>query len=176
MQKVKLPKTIDPIKSANKCSEYSGVFNASDMPRWQAAVVSCGDVIHVEAKFEKDAQSLTLFHGTLDTTATLICQRCNSLLEQTVHVDYCFTPVQGPDIDELELPEAYEPVEVDEHGIVSLLQLFEDELIIALPIVALHAEDACTVTKEDMTFGILEPEQERQNPFAVLQELKRDQE
>jgi uncharacterized protein len=93
-----------------------------------------------------------------------------------VHVDFCFTPVQGPDIDELELPEAYEPVEVDEHGEVNLLQLFEDELIISLPIVPLHAEDACTVTEDDMTFGKLKPEQERQNPFAVLQELKRDQE
>lgn len=176
MQKVKLPKVIDPVKSANKRSEYSGVMSASDMPRWSEAVAGCNDVIHVEAKFEKDAQSLTLFHGTPDTSAQLICQRCNSLLEQTVHVDFCFTPVQGPDIDELELPEAYEPVEVDEHGEVNLLQLFEDELIISLPIVPLHAEDACTVTEDDMTFGKLKPEQERQNPFAVLQELKRDQE
>ncbi len=176
MQKVKLPKTIDPIKSANKRSEYSGIMSASDMPRWSEAVVRCKDVIHVEAKFEKDAQSLTFFHGTLDTSAQLICQRCNSLLEQTVHVDFCFTPVQGFDVDELELPEAYEPVVVDEHGDVNLLQLFEDELIISLPIVPLHAEDVCTVTEDDMTFGKLKPEQERQNPFAVLQELKQDQE
>ncbi len=176
MQKVKLPKTIDPVQSANKRSEYSGVFNTADMPRWNSVIVSGAADVAVEAKFEKDAQSLTLFHGTLDTTAQLICQRCNSLLEQPVHVDFCFTPVQGSDIDELELPQAYEPVEVDEHGQVNLLQLFEDELIISLPIVALHAEDACSVKEEDMTFGILEPEQERQNPFAVLQELKRDQE
>jgi len=27
-----------------------------------------------------------------------------------------------------------------------------------------------------MSFGKIEPEQERQNPFAVLKELKRDQE
>ena len=84
--------------------------------------------------------------------------------------------MQGNELDALELPEAYEPVEVDEHGEVNLLQLFEDELIISLPIVPLHAEDACTVTEDDMTFGKRKPEQERQNPFAVLQELKRDQE
>lgn len=61
MQKVKLPKVIDPVKSANKRSEYSGVMSASDMPRWSEAVAGCNDVIHVEAKFEKTRRVLLCF-------------------------------------------------------------------------------------------------------------------
>ena len=57
-----------------------------------------------------------------------------------------------------------------------MLQIFEDELLLSLPIVPLHAESECTVKRDDMSFGKIEPEQERQNPFAVLKELKRDQE
>ena len=176
MQKVKLPKRLDPIKTATKRSEYSGIVVSKDCPRWLEAVYAAAEDIHVEVKFAKDAQGLTYFHGTLDTTAELVCQRCNTPYGHPVHVDFCFTPVQGSNIDALELPEAYEPVEVDVHGEVNLLQLFEDELIISLPIVSVHAENVCTVKQEDMTFGQLEPAQERENPFAVLQKLKRDQE
>ncbi|MCP9479688.1 YceD family protein, partial [Marisediminitalea aggregata] len=84
-------------------------------------------------------------------------------------------PVQGQQ-DAEALPEAYDPVEVGDHGEVSLLQLFEDELILSLPIVPFHAEEVCTVTSDDMQFGEIEPEQKQPNPFAVLKELKRDQE
>ena len=47
-------------------------------------------------------------------------------------------------------------------------------MILALPIVALHAEEDCSVKQEDMSFGKIEPADERPNPFAVLKELKRD--
>jgi uncharacterized protein len=175
MQKVKLPHQVDPVKSAMKRSDYRGVIAIDDMERLKGAVVSYDDWVEVEVQFEKDAQGLTVFHGTLDTNVSLICQRCNEAFDCSVHTTFCFSPVQGSQDSEL-LPEAYEPVEVNDHGEVSLLQLFEDELILSLPIVPLHAEEVCSVSSSDMQFGEIEPEQERPNPFAVLKELKRDQE
>merc|ERR1712171_31426 len=98
-------------------------------------------------------------------------------LDYPVEAEFCFTPVQGEEQESDDIiPEAYEPVEVTDHGEVNLLQIFEDELLLSLPIVPLHAESECTVKQDDMSFGKIEPEQERQNPFAVLKELKRDQE
>ena len=177
MQKVKLPHSVDPSKSAMKRSDYSGVIASKDMERLSDAVVSCDEWVNAEVQFEKDAQGLTVFHGHLDTQVTLICQRCNGELDYPLHVDFCYSPVQGQgDVDSETLPEAYEPVEVNDHGEVNLLQIFEDELILSLPIVALHAEEDCTVSEDDMQFGEIEPDQERPNPFAVLKELKRDQE
>ncbi len=175
MQKVKLPLQVDPVKSALKRSDYRGVIATSEMERLSGSVVNADEWVEVELQFEKDAQGLTVFHGTLDTQVSLICQRCNGEFNHSLHVPFCFSPVQGQQDDEA-LPEAYEPVEVNDHGEVSLLQLFEDELILSLPIVPLHAEEDCKVTSDDMQFGEIEPEQERPNPFAVLKELKRDQE
>ena len=175
MQKVKLPYQIDPVKSALKRSDYKGVLAVKDMERLVGSVVSYDEWVEVEVQFKKDEQGLTVFHGHLDTQVSLICQRCNGEFSYPLHVEFCFSPVQGQQ-DAEALPEAYDPVEVNDHGEVDLLQLFEDELIISLPIVPLHAEEACTVGEEDMTFGKIEPEQERPNPFAVLKELKRDQE
>ena len=139
------------------------------------SVVSSDEWVDVKVQFEKDAQGLTVFHGTLDTAVVLLCQRCNEAFDCPLHVDFCFSPVQGQQ-DAEALPEAYDPVEVGDHGEVSLLQLFEDELILSLPIVPFHAEEVCTVTSDDMQFGEIEPEQKQPNPFAVLKELKRDQE
>ncbi|MBU2976710.1 23S rRNA accumulation protein YceD [Alteromonas sp. C1M14] len=176
MQKVKIPHTVDPAKSAMKRSDYRGVISSKDLDRLNEAVVRCDEWVNVEVQFEKDAQGLTVFHGHLDTHVTLICQRCNGELTRPLHSDFFFSPVQGLSEDDEALPEAYEPVEVNDHGEVNLLQIFEDELIISLPIVALHAEEDCNVSKDDMTFGKIDPENERPNPFAVLKELKRDQE
>ena len=175
MQKVKLPHQVEPVKSALKRSDYEGVIATIDMARLMGSVVSSDEWVEVKVQFEKDAQGLTVFHGTLDTAVVLLCQRCNEAFDCPLHVDFCFSPVQGQQAAEA-LPEAYDPVEVGDHGEVSLLQLFEDELILSLPIVPFHAEEVCTVTSDDMQFGEIEPEQKQPNPFAVLKELKRDQE
>ena len=151
------------------------VLATIDMARLMGSVVSSDEWVEVKVQFEKDAQGLTVFHGTLDTAVVLLCQRCNEAFDCPLHVDFCFSPVQGQQAAEA-LPEAYDPVEVGDHGEVSLLQLFEDELILSLPIVPFHAEEVCTVTSDDMQFGEIEPEQKQPNPFAVLKELKRDQE
>jgi uncharacterized protein len=90
-----------------------------------------------------------------------------------VNTEFCFSPVQGSEQTQT-LPDAYEPVEVDDHGEVDLFQLLEDEVILSLPIVALHADEDCAVKAEHMSFGKIESEHERENPFAVLKELKRD--
>ncbi|MDC8831274.1 23S rRNA accumulation protein YceD [Alteromonas gilva] len=177
MQKVKLPYQVEPVKSALKRSDYEGVMAASDMERLTGSVVSSSEWVNVKVQFEKDAQGLTVFHGSLEVEVSLICQRCNETFDCPLYVEFCYSPVQGQqDADAEALPDAYEPVEVGDHGEVNLLQLFEDELILALPIVPFHAEGACTVTSDDMQFGEIEPEQEQTNPFAVLKELKRDQE
>lgn len=173
MQKVKLPHQIDPVKSAAKRSDYVGVIAAKNMERLQQVVVSSDDYINVNVQFIKDEQGLTVFRGRLGVVVSLLCQRSNEVFNHELNIEFCFSPVQG-DEDYDSLPTAYDPVEVDEHGMVNLLQLFEDELIVSLPLVPRHPEADSRVTDKDLQFGTLKPENERPNPFAVLKELKRD--
>ncbi|WP_416308415.1 23S rRNA accumulation protein YceD [Neptunicella sp. SCSIO 80796] len=173
MQKVKLPLRLDPIKSATQRSNYQGVMLCSDMVRLNQAVAGTAEFVDIDVKFGKDAQGLNVFNGTLSTSVELICQRCNGILTQSLDLSFSYCAVKPKD-DLEELPDVYEPVEVNDHGEIDLLQLFEDELILALPIVALHDEQSCNVSKKDMSFGKIEPADERPNPFAVLKELKRD--
>ena len=175
MQKVKLPKLIDPVKSATIRSDYQGVMMSSDMDRLTGAVATVDQTIDAEVKFDKDAQGLNFFTGSLSTNVELICQRCNEQFAHSIHTTFCYSPVKDLDDERVdELPEVYEPVQVNDHGEINLIQLLEDELILSLPIVALHAEEDCSVKRDNMQFGKIEPADERPNPFAVLKELKRD--
>ncbi|MFA3790331.1 23S rRNA accumulation protein YceD [Aliiglaciecola sp. SL4] len=177
MQKVKLPKFIEPVKSATKRSDYKGVMMTSDMARFLSAVATAADTVEAEVKFDKDEQGLNFFQGQLSTSVELVCQRCNEQFAHSIHTSFCFSPIKRKAVetdDAVELPDIYEPVEVNDHGEINLLQLFEDELILSLPIVALHAEEDCNIKRDEMQFGKIEPADERPNPFAVLKELKRD--
>lgn len=173
MANVKLPKILDPVKSAQKRSSYDGLYFASDMQRFSSAVASLSNDIPVKVEFTKDAQGLTYFKGNISAQVRLICQRCNEEFEYAVSTAFCFSPVQGSDTQDL-LPDVYEPVEVDDHGEINLFALLEDELILSLPIVALHADEDCAVAAKDLQFGEIETDPVRENPFAVLKELKRD--
>ena len=175
MSNVRLPKQVEPHKCALKRSDYHGVMAQSGMVRLQEAVVQILDDVSVELRFEIDAQGLTFFHGNLHTKVSLECQRCNEPFELAIEQAFCYTPVnEGDSIDDI--PEAYDPVELNEHGEINLLELFEDEIILSLPIVAMHEQADCKVTQEQLSFGKIEPAEKRPNPFAVLKELKRNQE
>jgi uncharacterized protein len=176
MQKVKLPKLVDPVKSATIRSDYRGVILSSEMPRLLGAVADIAKEVDVEVKFAKDEQGLTYFQGHMACSTSLICERCNEVFEHPLDVSFCFSPVQSAKEEgkEDELPDVYEPVEVNDQGEMNLFQTLEDELILSLPIVALHAEEDCKQKRDNMSFGKIDPVDERPNPFAVLKELKRD--
>ena len=63
MQRVKLPKLVDPVKNATIRSDYRGVILSSEMPRLIGAVADIAKEIDVEIKFAKDEQGLTFFQG-----------------------------------------------------------------------------------------------------------------
>ena len=175
MQKVKLPKQVDPVKSATKRSDYRGVVLTSEMPRLLGSVADIAKEVDVEIEFSKDEQGLTYFRGHMACLTSLRCERCNEVFDHPMDVNFSFSPVQSAEEESKdELPDVYEPVEVDDHGEINLFQTLEDELILSLPIVALHAEKDCKQKRDKMSFGKIEPIDERPNPFAVLKELKRD--
>lgn len=171
MQKVKLPLTIDPLRTAQKSLDYAGIYSADQAVRLAESVVSVDGDINAELSFNIDNQRLVVIAGKASVPVTLMCQRCNHNFEYTVHATYCFSPIKNDEQAEA-LPAGYEPIEVDNFGEIDLLALIEDELILSLPIAPVHEYEHCEVSDADMIFGQLPPEAEKPNPFAVLASLK----
>ncbi len=173
MANVKLPKSLDPEKNAQKRAVYDGIYLKNDLQRLSEAVAEVKSDAQVKVEFSKDAQGLTYFQGQAEISVILICQRSNRAFAYEVNTMFCCSPVQGMEEAEC-LPERYEPIEIDTHGAVDLFQLIEDELILSLPVVPLHPGEEDTVIVNEMQFGESVESIERPNPFAVLKELKRD--
>ncbi|GLP96499.1 23S rRNA accumulation protein YceD [Paraferrimonas sedimenticola] len=172
MQQIKIPVSLDPVRAANKRLDYQGVIPGGQMKRLNGA--SAGDCSEVTVSLTcgVDIQGIVYLKGKAVTELTLECQRCMTPFNTEVMVDFCFTPVKdGAEIDEL--PDMYDPIEVNDYGEVHLHQLIEDELIVAMPIIATHQEGECNTGSQDLTVGkIEEVQEERPNPFAVLEKLK----
>ncbi|GGI77372.1 23S rRNA accumulation protein YceD [Shewanella gelidii] len=172
MQTVKIPVSLDPIRAATSKSSYQGVIPGQQLKRLnELSAGDCSDVT-VSLECDVDLQGIVYLKGKAVTELTLLCQRCMTLYTTEVTVDFCFSPCKTEaEIDEL--PDAYDPIECNEIGEIRLHQLVEDELIVAMPVIPMHDDESCNKGSQDMSVGEIEAAQEeRPNPFAVLEKLK----
>lgn len=172
MQKVKLPLRVDPVRSAQKCLDYQGVYPFAQMRRVAESVISMDSDVECSVSCAIDHQRLAVLQGSAKVAVTLLCQRCEKPFSHLITTNYCFSPVISEEQANL-LPEAYEPVNVDEMGEIDLLALVEDEIILALPVFPVHKPEHCGMSEIDRVFGQLPNEAEKPNPFTVLASLKR---
>ncbi|MDB1124412.1 23S rRNA accumulation protein YceD [Vibrio algarum] len=174
MQKVKIPRTVDPAKAAQKRLDYDGVIQPSLFKRLAETTAGVKRDAEVSLSFEIDEQRLTVISGKANVEVDLECQRCNEIFAHECEVQFTYTPVRS-DESEVDAPEEYDLVDRNEYGEVDLIQLVEDEFILGLPQVAMHDEADCSVNSDNLVFGELpkEVEEDKPNPFDVLKSLKR---
>ncbi|KFZ31782.1 metal-binding protein [Pseudidiomarina salinarum] len=173
MQKVRVPVTADPVKSAGKQLSYLGLVPGAALVRLQDLLVEpCPDV-DVSVHFDVDPQDIKHLKGQASVEVVVACERCGDAMRLLLLTDFAYAPVTKRQ-KATDMPEQYEPVELDELGEVNLHQLIEDELILAMPVVAKHDERECRIDSNAMQWGKIDTASEtKENPFAVLQELKR---
>ena len=141
---------------------------------------------HVELEFDEDDERFLFIKGTVQADVYMVCQRC--LEPMLVGLDAGF--LLGIVEDEAkvgQLPEQYEPLVVSGKT-SSLSEIIEDELILSLPLVALHETDKCSASVlisdmvptsakgrgKDAGQGNGMEEHKLKNPFSVLSALKKE--
>jgi len=170
MQNLKLPITIDPKRSAQRRLVCEGHFELSGMNRLLAVCDNSSEQVNVSVSFNMDERGLIILSGTGSVLVTLTCQRCTEAFEQLLEVKFTFSPVKNED-EEAELPSYYDAIELDENGEINLLELVEDELLLAIPLIPRHPIKDCKAPA-DSVWGELPEELEKPNPFGVLKQLK----
>ncbi|KUI98701.1 23S rRNA accumulation protein YceD [Vibrio sp. MEBiC08052] len=173
MQKVKIPRTVDPIKAAQKRLDYDGIIQVDLFKRLEETVGGVKCDADVSLSFGFDEQRLVVISGKASIEVDLQCQRCNEVFPHRCDVDFTYTPNLGKKSEDA--PESYDLVDRNEYGEVDLIQLVEDEFIIGLPQVAMHDQSDCRVDSDNMVFGDIPDEvpEDKPNPFDVLKSLKR---
>ncbi|MBT2954088.1 23S rRNA accumulation protein YceD [Vibrio anguillarum] len=174
MQKVKIPRSIDPAKAAQKRLDCDGIIQLSLFKRLEESVAGVKRDAQVSLSFGLDEQRLVVISGKANISVDLECQRCNKVFAHECEVQFKYTPYLGSKTDE-DAPEEYDLVDPNEYGEIDLVQLVEDEFIINLPQVAMHDRAECSVNSDNLVFGEPPEElaEEKPNPFDVLKNLKR---
>ncbi len=116
-----------------------------------------------DLEFGKDELGVAYIAVRVDADLPLTCQRTLDVYRQPVHVEQRLGLI-GDESEEAALPPGYEPLLIPD-GEVSLTDVIEDELILALPVVPLKPGAPLEWRDEEDEAG--EP-----NPFAELAKLK----
>lgn len=141
------------------------------MERLAGSLCDAQGRVDVELHFGRDAQRIPFVQGRVQARLTMICQRCLEPMEVRIERDLLLALVRS-EAETGRLPGKYEPLLVTPEP-MAVAGIVEDELLLALPIVPLHAAgEPCRVrtpyrADDD---GVAQA----RHPFAVLERLKRD--
>lgn len=167
-----LPDLIDPMHLAESGRVLHGRMALSKLTRLAGSLHDVNGELVLALGGARQGKVRTL-QGRIETTLKLVCQRCLEPMDQVLDVSFTLALVNSEAQAE-QLPGDIEPLLVT-GTTLTLAELIEDELILALPLVALHATDSPCAARAmcaQATGAASEPEPRRKNPFAVLAQLK----
>lgn len=162
-----LPLTIKPVKLARQEGKLTGFMPLKQLSQLAADCVSDEGRVEADLSLHME-QARPEIHGKARASVSLTCQRCLEPVIVDLEVDIALGFVQT-ELQMAELPETLEPFMLEEEEI-PLADLLEQELILALPIVAYH--DACEQYPLKDDAAVTGDSGEKPNPFAVLEQLK----
>lgn len=168
-----LPEFLDLARVTRQPLERAGRIRIGSMPRLAAVLSDSSSAeAQVELDMQDDGSGRIVVQGTVAAQLALICQRCLKPMSQHISTDFRLVWVRNEaEAAAIEI-ESTDPL-LSEDGRVKLAELVEDELLLALPIVALHKLETCGTGLEMHENPAAKPEvPARQNPFAMLKQLK----
>lgn len=174
MSTQRLPEQIIPFKLARQRRSLQGVLALDTMARLAGMLADSHGDVAVDLQFGVDEQGISYMRGHLGAEVSLTCQRCMEPVTVPLEAEVAVGFVLNDD-KARNMPEPYEACVLSEESAM-LSELIEDELILALPIVAAHPEQSCQPWLEEQQEerSALDEVAEKKNPFAVLASLKRD--
>jgi len=135
----RLPSRFNPVEFARNSEAVQLVLPVSHFKRFSALLSDDSGEVSAQARFRIGADKVPIAEGSLNTYATVVCQRCMKPMTMDISCDFVLAFVASEDQADL-LPEDVDPVLMDEHNEISAIDFLEDELILQLPISTLHAD------------------------------------
>ncbi|MCG5512618.1 YceD family protein [Ectothiorhodospira shaposhnikovii] len=168
-----LPELVDPFRLADKSRVLEGVLDMAAMPRLAEAMGEpARGLCRVELTFDRGPSGRPRLTGHVVAELAPLCQRCLEPMRLPVDSRFEMRLVQEDRQAAGALDEEDVLVVGDER--LDLAALVEDELMLCLPVVPLHPEQACVARLQPEFNGrdVKAAQKEENNPFAVLGRLK----
>jgi len=162
-----LPAFVDPTVLAEKGVVLQGYISLKKMTRLADSLLNTEGQVYVNWSFSLDDQERVLIQGSVQTKLPMQCQRCLEIMHLALDISVALMSLHPSQTEDNLLPN-FEVLNI-EHLPILLSALVEDELILALPLVAMH--EHCS----PIPYPSLKEESvdEKYNPFQILSTLKK---
>ncbi len=164
----RLPEIIDPLVFAERRTELSGKFELRALARLAEMLVDDAGSVEIYLSFSKQGRD-AFIEGWAKATLLMQCQNCLETVEVPLNA-----VIKLGMLASLEqagrLPEGYEPLLLQEEK-MSLKEIVEDEILLALPAFPKHAFQCVDLTHQsvgEIAAAETVAEVNPNNPFAVL--------
>lgn len=153
--------------AARRC--FAGQVPLSEMTRLQGLVADTEGQCRYALEFGRDDQMQVAYvELTVDTALPLVCQRSLQRFLLPVSLKQRLGLIRD-EAEESALPPEYEALLVPEDGNLRPLELVEDELVLAVPLVPVSPGSEAV----EKDWSATEEELSKANPFAALAALKK---
>ncbi|NLD14531.1 MAG: metal-binding protein [Gammaproteobacteria bacterium] len=171
MSNAPIPNQVDPRRFADRALSFQGQFPQSCFARLAELVTRTDGEVKVSLSFLRDEQKLVVVRMSMSTQVVMTCQRCLEDALLPVGGDYQYVVIR-PGSDTSLIPQEYDIIELDDEPL-DVRALVEEELLLCLPIVPKHPDDACEHPQGYVEAELNGEEVARSNPFSVLAQLRK---
>jgi uncharacterized protein len=159
----RIPDLFDPLEFAEKKRRIRASLPLAEMDRLRGSLTTSDGCAEVDLSFGKFGR-LPSISGTISANLQLECQRCLESIDWPVEESVSIALVAS--IDEVELlPEQFEPLVVAAGELVAFVDIVQDELLLAIPVIPRHNNCQIPYLGPELTA--------EQHPFAALMNLKK---
>ncbi len=148
--------------------QFEGTLPLSAMSRLGGSLADSDGECRFALEFGQDTLQVPFVELSIEAGLPLVCQRSLERFVFPVKTVQRLGLIRD-EADEAALPPGYEALLVPEDGLLRPVDLVEDELVLAVPVVPL-APDSAPV---DRTWSAGEEELKAASPFAALASLKK---
>jgi uncharacterized protein len=165
-----VPVTLDAWRQVTARRGIEGRVPLASLRRLSSLLDAPEGDVTFSLDFDRDSFGIAYVEVRAEVELPLVCQRTLERFMLPVRIDQRMGLIRD-ESEEAALPPGYEALLVDPSGELVTLDLVEDELILAVPVVPVRP-DSDVVEQEWGTDEVVD-EVEKPNPFAALAALKK---
>ena len=166
---VTLPESLDAWRMVSARRSFAGSLPVASLHRLcEALAATCGTV-EFALDFGRDSLQVSYVDVRAEVSLTMLCQRTLEPFVLPVMVNTRLGLIRQ-ESDEAGLPPDCEPLLVPADGRLSPVDVIEDELLLALPLVAIDPDSSLPDVEPPLD---VTGDDDNASPFALLRELKK---
>ncbi|MCP3687047.1 MAG: hypothetical protein GY784_01425 [Gammaproteobacteria bacterium] len=153
-------------KETTRNSYFEGQIEVGNMTRLSELLADSPTTIAMKFEFQISDFDSPMLAGEMQAELQVECQRCLQAMPTPLQLVFKLLIDASDDVvQESGLDTIY-----SDDGLIDIFEVAEDELILALPLVAMHDDETCN--KHWRAVDNSHDPDARENPFSVLKELK----